>query len=1334
MILKLLSEDPGNYPDAPLEGIRRLLEKMTGASLPRGQPLDTLQIEYLRMGTTVATNALLERKGQRCALVTTAGFGDVLQIGNQSRPHIFDLLIAKPEPLYDAVVEIDERVTLEDYVEDPDRATTLVETAADPQLCRGLSGEAVRVLRVPDRAAVKRALEHVYSQGIRSVGVCLMHAYTYPDHERVVGALAREVGFTHVLLLSELSPMIKFVARANSLVVDAYLTHEIRRYLRLFEQGLSHGYWAESNARGVRCHFMQLDGGLVDAHLFSGLRAILLGPAGGVVGYLATCYNADNNIPLIGFDMGGTLTDVLRYGDGKLYHVFETVTAGVTVQSPQLDINTVAAGGGLVLAYRNGLFHVGPESAGLEPGPACYRKGGPLTVTDANLFLGRLLPEYFPHIFGPGENESLDVAAAAAGFERLTAEINAQNPGQPMDALAVAYGFVKVANETMARPIRQLAEAKGHVTAAHRLVSFGGAGGQHAAAIAESLGIRTVLVHRYSLVLLAYGMALADVVEDVQEPAALELLPANEPQLQARLQALRQRAAATLHGQDFADAHIVYEEYLNCRFAGTELAIMVPRGAGWDFRDTFCAMHRREFGFVFDKPVVVDDVRVRAIGRLAREPEQTVDEQMAAARARPAETPAARFHKPVFFGDGMVDTPVYRLEDLPVGARFVGPAIIADGTQTNLLPPRAEALVLRSHVVVTLAESAAAGAEGVAAESLESARSLGDALASAIESSESITAAEGAGESLGGATATSASALSANSDVSADSEAVDPVLLSIFGHRFMDIAEQMGLALQKTSVLVNVKERLDFSCALFDAHGNLVANAPHVPVHLGSMLTCVTFQANHWRGRLHPGDVIVTNHPLAGGTHLPDITVISPAFDGPDIIFYVASRAHHSDIGGLLPGLMPPTSRVLAQEGAAIFSELLVQDGRFQEDRMVQLLLHEPAQTPGCSGTRRLSDNISDMKAQIAANQKGIHLIGRLVAEFGLPTIAKYMAAIQDNAAQTVANMLDKVLAGDRTLSCTDHMDDGSPISLTVSRSADGQVVFDFAGTGMQTFANSNAPLAITYSAIIYCLRCLVDEPIPLNQGCLRPIKVVIPPLLLLNPDPGCAVVAGNVCTSQIITGVILSAFGALANSQSCCNNFTFGVGGNDPDGNYVQGFGYYETIAGGHGAGPSWSGVSGVHTHMTNTRITDAEVFEKRYPVLIREFSIRQNSGGAGANPGGCGVVRDIEFRVPVTASILSERRVVAPHGLNGGEDGARGLNVWFRRKPDSDEYQRINVGGKATISAAAGDRFVIMTPGGGGYGAPGTAVTDKRKVQGSLSTVGTGSVAMRQGAQLLN
>jgi 5-oxoprolinase (ATP-hydrolysing) len=1224
-VVKLLSVDPQNYDDAPLEGIRVLLEKLTSEKIPRGTPLDTSLIESIRMGTTVATNALLERKGERCALVTTKGFKDCLVIGDQTRPKIFDLKIEKPGLLYETVVEVDERVTLEDYSEDPGLHVT---DADGETLVKGLSGETVRILKKPNEQDIESSLKLIYASGIRSIGVALLHSYTYPEHELLIGKIAQKIGFTHISLSSELTPMIKLIPRANSSIADAYLTPEIKNYLDGFTKGLK-------DKKDAKIEFMKSDGGLVDASKFTGLSAILSGPAGGVVGYSATCYDKNNGIGLIGFDMGGTSTDVSRYG-GAYEHVFETTTAGVTIQSPQLDINTVAAGGGSRLFWKNGLFVVGPESASSHPGPSCYRKNGPLTVTDANLILGRLIPEFFPKIFGPNENESLDEEITRKNFEALTKDIN-QELGSNLSIDEVAYGFIKVANETMARPIRQLTEAKGHVVSQHRLVTFGGAGGQHAVAVAESLGIDTVLAHRYSSVLSAYGILLADVVEETQEPCSLVLNDSSAAAIDERFKALIESSKAKLESHGFREDDLTFEKYLNLRFRGMETPLMVPE-TQQSFTQEFLELHKREFGFVFDdKDIVIDDVRVRSIGNTHREASKSVDEELASISINDVEKSHVQFFKDVYFEAGRAKTPVYRLENLSLGTKIHGPAILADGTQTNVIPPNATATILSQHVFIKIEH--------------------------------------GAGSK-------------------ADASKIDPILLSIFSHRFMDIAEQMGNQLRKTSVSTNVKERLDFSCALFDPDGQLVANAPHVPVHLGSMSTAIKAQAKLWEGKLRPGDVIVSNHPEVGGTHLPDITVITPAFKDGKIIFYVASRAHHADIGGTLPGSMPPNSKELYEEGAAIYSELLVTEGKFNEERIVDLLLHKPASYPGCSGTRRLSDNLSDLKSQISANQKGISLIEKLVSEFTLDVTLKYMEAIQDNAAVTIEKRLMELK--DRygsTFGCEDFMDDGSRIKLHVSLGPEGNI-FDFTGTSPQMYGNLNAPEAITNSALLYCLRCLVNENIPLNQGCLRPVKVIIPKGSILSPLKGAAVAGGNVMTSQRVTDVILKAFRIQADSQGDCNNLTFGTGGNDTS-TYVQGFGYYETIGGGHGAGEGWNGSSGVHTNMTNTRMTDVEVFERRYPVLLNEYSIRTGSGGDGQYKGGDGVIRDIEFRAPVKCSILSERRVIAPHGLEGGSDGARGENLWIKK-----DGHVINIGGKNTVQMDVGDRIIIKTPGGGGYG----------------------------------
>ncbi|OAP65469.1 hypothetical protein AYL99_01441 [Fonsecaea erecta] len=1294
IIIKLLSEDPSNYDDAPLEGIRRLMSKFTGREIPRGEPLDTSKIESIRMGTTVATNALLERKGEKMAMVVTKGFKDCLEIGNQSRPKIFDLAIRRPDVLYQKVVEVDERVTLEDYAEDPERHKTKAETGHEDYknsaLVQGLSGEAVRILRRPEEDKIKEQLKELFDEGFRSIAVCLMHGYTFPDHEALVGKLARDTGFEHVSLSHELMPMIKLVPRATSACADAYLTPAIRKYISGFQAGFEGGLGTESvkkeeGDRGARCEFMQSDGGLVDVDQFSGLRAILSGPAGGVVGYALTSYDPETKTPVIGFDMGGTSTDVSRYGAGRYEHVFETTTAGVTIQSPQLDINTVAAGGGSRLFFRNGLFVVGPESAGAHPGPACYRKGGPLTVTDANLFLGRLLPDFFPKIFGKNEDEGLDPEASKKLFEELTNEINSKT-NKNMSADEVAYGFIKIANETMTRPIRSLTEARGHDTSQHRLATFGGAGGQHAVAIAESLGIRQILVHRYSSVLSAYGMALADVVDENQVPESHVWdmkKGSSRDELKAKMNELKERSRKRLKDQGFGDDSIEYEEYLNMRYRGTESALMVIKpsadeakelydGDDWAFGDAFVRQHEQEFGFTLpDRDIIIDDVRVRGIGKSFRGMSKTADQQLKEITPKDVPEDKAYTTSEVYFEGGRVPTKIYKLEDLEVGTRIPGPAIIADGTQTIIIDPKASALVIETHVVINIGE------EGTAKK--------------------------------------------------VNTKEVDPILLSIFAHRFMAIAEQMGRALQKTSVSTNVKERLDYSCALFDAEGGLVANAPHLPVHLGSMSTCVRTQAEIWKGKLKRGDVIVSNHPEYGGTHLPDITVVTPAFSGDKIIFYVASRAHHADIGGILPGSMPPHSRELYQEGAAIKSEKLVSQGKFDEKRITELLYEEPAQYPECSGTRCLADNINDLKAQIAANQKGINLISALIEDYGEEVVQFYMQNIQDNAERSVRELLKQVhkrFEGQQ-LQAIDHMDDGSPICLKIKIDPDkGEALFDFEGTGPEVYGNINAPEAVTYSAIIYCLRCLIDQDIPLNQGCLKPVEVRIPPGCFLSPSEKAAVVGGNVLTSQRVTDVVFKCFEACAASQGDCNNLTFGFGGNLKGGKEQKGFGYYETIAGGSGAGKDWEGTSGVHTHMTNTRITDAEVFERRYPVILREFSLRAGSGGVGQHKGGDGVIRDIEFRIPVQVSILSERRVYRPYGLHGGGDAQCGKNIWVRRikkeesrglggehegkrreSEDVDEYveRYINLGAKNTASMQPGERIIVMTPGGGGYGKAG-------------------------------
>lgn len=1244
LILKLLSVDPANYKDAPTEGIRRILELATGRPHPRGQLLNLFHIESIRMGTTVATNALLERKGAQSALLITKGFRDLLLIGNQSRPRIFDLSVARPEVLYEQVVEVDERITMEDYTEDPESRKTPTSNTR-PELITGITGETIRIMRKPDLDVVKHQLRDLWNSGFRSLAVVFIHSYAYPDHELSIGKLATDMGFS-VTLSSAVQPMINVVPRGMSATADAYLTPVIKLYIDSISANFEGGF----DSQNTRIEFMQSDGGLVDYRNFSGLKAILSGPAGGVVGYAQTSWDDEEKRAILGFDMGGTSTDVSRYA-GVYDHVFETTTAGISVQSPQLDIHTVAAGGGSILAWRNGLFQVGPESASAHPGPACYRKGGPLTVTDANLFVGRLLPQYFPKVFGPDENEPLNREITAQKFQVLTEQINKERCKDglaPFSAEEVAMGFLEVANEGMARPIRALTEARGFETSKHHLACFGGAGGQHACSVASVLSISRVIIHKYSSILSAYGMSLADVIHEVQQPAASIYSAETEPMIQTQLHDLRSQAERKLCEQGFTLRQISYNSYLNMRYAGSSSSLMIIEGNNQDFRQGFEAAHKREFGFNFsNKPIVVDDIRVRAIGAAHARTEMSPYAQLQLLPQAEVALPAPTSNNRVFFTQGgWIDTPVYELQHLHNGVRLTGPALIIDKTQTIVVTPYATCTILENYVVIDLPSDA--------------------------------------------------------STKSQQQTELSPIQLTIFGHRFMSIAEQMGRTLQKTAVSTNIKERLDFSCAIFSPDGGLVANAPHVPVHLGSMQFAVRYQHKLWEGRLRDGDVLMSNHPSCGGTHLPDITVITPVFENGVIAFYVASRGHHADIGGLLPGSMPPTSSALWQEGAAIESTKLVSEGLFNEDEVRRLLLVEPAEYDGCSGSRKLADNISDLKAQIAANIKGASIIKDLILEFGLGTVHRYMYAIQHTAELAVRDLMKTTVAkfGPAPLEAVDYMDDGTPIKLKITIADDGSAEFDFTGTGPQVLGNTNAPIAITHSAIIYCLRALVATDIPLNQGCLNPINIRVPEASILSPTKGLAVVGGNVLTSQRITDVVLRAFRACAASQGCCNNLTFGTGGKDPEtGEHKDGFGYYETIAGGSGAGPTWEGTSGVHVHMTNTRITDPEVFEKRYPCILRAFTLREGSGGKGRFNGGDGTVRDIEFRVPVQCSILSERRSRQPYGMEGGGPGSSGVNLIVRKDEEGRE-STINLGAKATTRLGPGDRVIIQSPGGGAWG----------------------------------
>lgn len=952
--------------------------------------------------------------------------------------------------------------------------------------------------------------------------------------------------------------------------------------------------------------------------------------------------------------MGGTSTDVSRFG-GVFDHVFETTTAGVTIQSPQLDINTVAAGGGSILFWRNGLFTVGPESASSHPGPASYRKGGPLTVTDANLFLGRLVPHTFPKIFGPNESEPLDEAVVCQKFEALTKEINAET-NRSLTPEEVACGFLDVANEAMCRPIRALTEAKGHLLSHHHLSSFGGAGGQHACEIAAKLGIRNIIIHKYSSILSAYGMALADVVQEAQRPHSQTYLPEAKETYLNVFQELRDQVKSGIQDQGIEPSSIVFEHYLNMRYHGTETSMMILAEPDGDFKAGFLNRHLQEFNFNFpeDRSILIDDVRVRGIGKGKETDSESNQLSQELKLLQSSQTNAkARATRLVYFkGHGSVTTPIHVLDTLTAGTYIPGPAIILDSTQTLVVVPEATARVLSSHVVIEVSSSL-------------SKQTLSDRV-------------------------------------------IDPASLSVFGHRFMSIAEQMGRALQNTSVSLNIKERLDFSCAIFGPDAGLVANAPHVPVHLGSMSYAVRYQHEQRRGDLEPGDVLVSNHPEAGGTHLPDITVISPIFDseGREILFYVASRGHHTDIGGLGGTSMPPNSTELWQEGAAIKSFRLIRDGHFDEEGITKILL-APGNHPGCNGSRRLGDNLSDLKAQVAANNKGSSLVRALMEEYSQKVVQLYMVAIQQNAEVAVRAFLKQTLeTRGRTLFSEDSMDNGSFMKLKIDIEDDGSATFDFTGTSCELYGNMNAPPAITHSALLYSLRLLIGLEIPMNQGCLAPTKVILPEGCFLNPSAGPAVCAGNTNTSQRVVDVIMKAFEVAGASQGCMNCLGFfGEGGKDANGEKLAGYAYAfgETICGGSGATAVADGASGVHTHMTNTRITDPESLEKRYPVILREFSIREGSGGNGMHRGGNGVIRDMECRAPLKFSVITERRVTEPYGMKGGGNGGRGANYWVKKRPDgSDRW--INLGPKNMVAMDTGDRCVIYTPGGGGYGPVGT------------------------------
>lgn len=1224
-VMKLLSEDPA-YPDAPTEAIRRIIEKKTGKNISLGNPVPTDKIEFIRMGTTVATNALLERNGEPMALLITKGFKDLLYIGNQARPNIFDLKIISPDVLYEDVVEVSERLVIKQDGCQLKNKHKLVYSQDRKQV--------LEVWEEVNEEELIKDLKVVLDKGIQCLAVVLMHSHIYGGHEQQVGKIAKSLGFTHVSLSSEVMAMEKIVPRGYTACADAYLTPHIKKYVDGFSKGF------HNKLENVPVLFMQSNGGLTPVEQFIGSRAILSGPAGGVVGYALTTYNKETQQPVIGFDMGGTSTDVSRYA-GSYEEILENTTAGISIQAPQLDINTVAAGGGSRLFFRCGRYDVGPESARAHPGPVCYRKNGYLAVTDANLVLGRILPEFFPNIFGPNQNEPLDRAGSYKAFKKLSTEIHAFDLTHNKSVEAIAMGFIDIANEAMCKPIRVLTEARGFDTSKHVLACFGGAGGQHACAIAKALGMSNIFIHKYSGILSAYGIALADVTCEKQESSAFVYEKEFYDAIAERIDKLTADCVEDLKSQGFTIDQISVEPRLNMKYVGTSVAILVSvedhkvSDDGFkygDFQQAFLQRYKREFGFVIeDRSIIIDDIIVRASAMskvpLIKEAPQST------------EPPHVEKVTQCYFDDEYLQTEVYFLNKLMAGHVVEGPSIIIDQNSTILVEPGCVASITKH------------GDVRIKVTSGNTHKIIGTNL--------------------------------------------DRIQLSIFSHRFMSTAEQMGRVLQRTSLSTNIKERLDFSCAMFGPDGGLVANAPHIPVHLGAMQETIKYQIEQLGDSLKEGEVILSNHPSAGGSHLPDLTVITPVFypGNEKPVFFVASRGHHADIGGITPGSMPPNSKTIFEEGAVFKSFKLVKDETFQEEAVTAELM-APSQYPNCSGTRNLKDNISDLKAQIAANNKGIYLIKKLIDEYGLEIVQAYMSYIQKNAEDVVRGMLKvfgsetKLRTGKSVLHSVDYMDDGSPINLTVTiNENEGSAVFDFTGTGPQVYGNCNAPRAVVLSALIYCIRCMVGKDIPLNQGCLAPISVIIPHGCMISPHDEAAVVGGNVLTSQRLVDVIFKAFQTCAASQGCMNNVTFGDGES----------GYYETVAGGSGAGPTWDGRSGVHTHMTNTRITDPEILEKRYPVVLRSFAIKHGSGGEGKYRGGDGLLRELLFRREQVLSVLTERRVLQPYGLKGGNPGAKGLNLLLK-----SNGHVINLGGKTSVPVNAGDLYQMCTPGGGGYGEP--------------------------------
>lgn len=1167
---KLLSENPERYRDAAIQGIRELLE------VPAGEKIPAEKIEAVKMGTTVATNALLERKGDRTVLVTTKGFRDALRLAYQNRPRLFDRNIKLPETLYESVIEADGRF--------------------DAQ------GAELTPL---DRDTLRKDLQAAYDSGIRACAIVFMHGYRYTAHENAAAEIAREVGFTQVSVSHEVSPLMKLVSRGDTTVVDAYLSPILRRYVDQVASELG----------GVKLMFMQSNGGLTDAAKFQGKDAILSGPAGGVVGMVRTA-EMDGFKQVIGFDMGGTSTDVSHY-DGEYERDFETQVAGVRMRAPMMKIHTVAAGGGSILHFDGARFRVGPDSAGANPGPAAYRRGGPLAVTDINVMLGKVQPEFFPNVFGPEGNEPLDADAVRSGFADMALKIK-ESTGQVRTPEEVAEGFLRIAVENMANAIKQISVQRGYDVTDYILQCFGGAGGQHACQVADTLGMTKVFVHPFAGVLSAYGMGLADIRAMREQAVEAKLATEALAGLGEQLDALAVDARGELHEQGITDAKISMLKKLHLRYDGTDTPLIVDFGDVDAIKSQFEEQHKQRYGFVMsEKPLVVEAVAVEAIGET-----QGLPDAEAEASHEDVAINALASRRVVFDGEAQ-DTPFYKREALKPGATVRGPAVIVEPVGTTVIDPGWEAKVNgRDHLVLTRVVP--------------------------MKRSEAI------------------------------GTQADPVMLEVFNNLFMNIAEQMGVTLANTSYSVNIKERLDFSCAVFDQEGLLIANAPHMPVHLGSMGESVQAVIGNNAGKMKPGDVYMLNDPYNGGTHLPDITLITPVFgdDGKDVLFYVASRGHHADVGGITPGSMAPNSRILEEEGVLIDNFKLVDQGKFDEAGLTALL--EGAKYPA----RNPYQNIADLRAQIAANEKGVQELRKMVDHFGLDVVHAYMGHVQDNAEESVRRVIDVLNDGEFSY----EMDNGAVVKakVTIHKETRSATV-DFTGTSDQLDNNFNAPSAVTRAAVLYVFRTLVDDDIPLNAGCLKPVNLIVPEGSMLNPRYPAAVVAGNVETSQHVTDTLYAALGVMSGAQGTMNNFTWG---NDTHQ-------YYETICGGSGAGPDFDGTSGVHTHMTNSRLTDPEVLEWRFPVMLESFEIRKGSGGNGKHKGGDGTTRRVRFLEDMTASILSNHRRVPNQAVAGGEPGQLGRNAIERV-----DGSVIELKGTDGAEMHPGDVFIIETPGGGGYG----------------------------------